>query len=315
MPFPDAPPDNFDTYVTLGDIVLDNASFLHMLDYVGGRSWMDDSSVNVALEALCQMTDCTTNKIDVFNSNFVQVIYSIVRRGNPQSPDYIHPGSPGYVDQETLAAQSEYDFLRERFQDKRWIFVPINDGVDSPVGSYDNGTHWSLALIDRVHRAAFYYDSMGVWGRQGQIAEKAVNVILMVLGEKFDQWAWLPQVNSPNQMHHNLFPRDKGPCGPFIFCMTQIMMNWIMIYQRSGREYDCNAGIDESFPAKFGSNFHSLRVRADMQNRIVHCKRVLESRRLIEEYDRMITTAENMLSCLESHERFRSALEEGPAND
>jgi hypothetical protein len=134
------PPHDTGQYLTLGDGILKNEYFNFILAVNGSEAWMDDSSFNMALEALRRIEDCDAHSIDVVNTNISQIFYFAFACGDWNS--------------------ITYDAYRERLKDKRWIFVPINDGVGGDADSYASGSHWSLLVMDRVHKFGLYYDSM-----------------------------------------------------------------------------------------------------------------------------------------------------------
>jgi hypothetical protein len=189
--------------------------------------------------------------------------------------------------------------------------MPINDGI----GAYGDGTHWSLVIVDRVHKRVFYYDSMGV-NRNNRIQQLAWDVthgLLMVLGPILPGWAFLPQQESPNQWWDNQFKDDRGPCGPFVWKMAKMMITKIIEYQLSGHEADCDLALPRDFPRYFKSVFDSWLVRLEMQQFIGWFKTDQESLMSTEEHDQIAVEGENVVM---SQERPAVCLEpERPASE
>jgi hypothetical protein len=258
------PPHDEGIYLEHGDSVIRNKEFNDMLDYAGYEAWMRDGSLSTALELLGLSTDCGNHGIAIVNSNMSQVFLTGAQFGDTH--------------------ETGYDLYRERLKDKRWIFVPINDGMG---GGYGGGSHWSLVIMDRIHKCGFYYDSTGV--NSNKMIEvlgcDASRGLLLILREDLQNWYWLPQEHSPSQWWDNLFKNDRGPCGPFVWKMTSLMIDKIIASQSVGDEVNCDLSLSYNYPRWFKSQFNSLYVRMEMQALIVHYKVEEDAARLVEEHD------------------------------
>lgn len=261
---------NSETYLSLEESSLENGYFNYILDWEGDEAWMDDSILNVALECLRRSYDCSAHGIDIINTNLVQSIRMFHLTDDTQGPSS--------------------DFIRTRLNDKRWIFIPVNDGMNKE--SYEvnrSGSHWYLIVYDRLHKYAFCYDSQGRdLEHREPLAHEICLSLMRILREDRKQWQWQPQKNSPCQWENNLSPQDKGACGPFVFLMCMRMIERIIQVQRDGMEDQCCLGLTAEFPANWGTFFHSLGVRWQMQNLIAHHRCVQDAARYMEEHDREV---------------------------
>lgn len=285
------PPHDDETYLAIGDSVLPNTDFNYMLDCSEGEAWMRDSALGMSLDVLQHVLECHKYGISIISPNAAQIIYLAARCDD--------------------ADEASYDVYRHRLQDKRWIVLPINDGI----GAYSDGTHWSLVIVDRVHKIGFYYDSMGV-NYHNRIQRLACDVsrgLLMVLREELLDWNFLPQEESPNQWWDNQFNHDRGACGPFVWKMVKLMIEKIIEYQLNGHEADCDLSLPRGFPRYFKSMFDSWLVRLEMQQFIKWVKTDQESLMSTEEHDQTAVEGENVVM---SRERPAVYLEaERPASE
>jgi hypothetical protein len=262
-------------YLQLGDIHIKNYYFNHILTLNGhSEAWMDDSILNTALEALRRITCCSSHQIDILDTNTAQILHMAEAMEEAQD--------------------ACYDYLRQRFYGKKWIFIPINDGVDSIHERDPSGTHWSLVIVDRIHNDVFYYDSMRRYGsRIMGIAQSVARGLLQVLGEDTKRYKWCEQQNSPNQWTHNRCTIDNGACGPFVWKMCSHMIEHIKEHRWVGREGHCSLALEEGFPEYFRLMFDSWLVRQEMWNLIAHFKkRDVDVPRFIEEHDRVAVEGE-----------------------
>ncbi|KAF2024266.1 hypothetical protein EK21DRAFT_117951 [Setomelanomma holmii] len=262
------PPYDYGEYLTLGDAKIRNDEFLNMRRTDGADCWMGDAGLDMALEALRRSMECESHKIDILSTTFAQMSYM----------------SCGYDD----AVEASYDCFRVRFSDKRWIFVPVNNGTAPDRDAGAAGSHWALAALDRVHKRAYYYDSLFNRGRPSDlqiIAQTAIRGLLHILHEDEQQWEWSPQKNSPHQWWNNRFDGDLGPCGPFVWYMCKILIDHVVRYQLAGEEEDCSIELNARFPHRFGRVFDSFDVREDMQRLILDYKTRANSQEAMELHD------------------------------
>jgi hypothetical protein len=258
------PPHNDDTYLNLGDETISNYHFNHITTLTGYEAFMDESIINTSFEALRQHENCEYNSIDIVSTNIAQMLNGVASHNDGHKP--------------------YYDFLRARFADKNWIFVPINDGVDSTHAFGVAGSHWSLLIVDRVHEKVYYYDSFytpdlsqgnpkDTGYRMMQIAHMVVIGILQVLGVMNTKtWSLYPQKHTPHQNHNNQFLGDEGACGPFVWRMSAFMIDLIKQYRRAGKEHEFTVALAPGFPALFGTFFNSYTVREEIRNLIAQFK-------------------------------------------
>ncbi|KAH3968897.1 hypothetical protein HBH52_176820 [Parastagonospora nodorum] len=266
------PPHDDETYLVMGDSVLPNMEFNFMLHHRGGEAWMRDNALAMSLDVLERALECHKYGISIVNPNAAQIIFMASRCDD--------------------ADEASYDVYRDRLQDKRWIVLPINDGI----GAYSDGSHWSLVIVDRVHKTAFYYDSTGVspYNQIQKIAYEVSKGLLMVLGEETKEWQFLPQEESPNQWWDNQFTQDQGPCGPFVWKMAKIMIEKIIAHQQTGHEADCDLSLHRGFDRYFKSMFDSWLVRLEMQQFITWFKLDQESLTSVEEHDQIAVEGEDV---------------------
>ncbi|KAF2824935.1 hypothetical protein CC86DRAFT_420308 [Ophiobolus disseminans] len=263
------PPDTDDVYLYT-DNQLKNHNFLRILQTWGDAAWMEDEGLNMSLEALSKDKKCHNYHIDILSTNIAQVIHMTTMLND--------------------AHETYYEAYRQRLNAMRWIFIPINNGISGEEPeTISSGTHWSLVIMDRVHKTGFYYDSLNVserWPSQiqqiGQIVSKG---LLMVLGENLNEWTWSPQEYSPRQWINNQFSNDSGPCGPFVWKMCSDMIDTIIDFQNASKEGQCNLKLDWRFPSKFEKRFHSYYVRQEMYFLVANYKCLVDPVRLIEEHD------------------------------
>jgi sentrin-specific protease 8 len=138
------------------------------------------------------------------------------------------------------------------------IFIPINDGgaAEGPSGS-----HWSLLVISRHDRRAFYYDSYrSMLVRQ---ARDACQVISGLLGFKID---FVDLKDTPQQ-------KDSSSCGVFIcWAMKHLLVRRLLAVES-------NRSVDMSLAEK---DMDLVSVREEMQRLILNlrqmaCRRLFQS--------------------------------------
>ncbi|KAF1935192.1 hypothetical protein EJ02DRAFT_75709 [Clathrospora elynae] len=264
------PPFNTDIYLELGDATIRNDAFCYIgvtdtRDH-GSEVWMRDESIDMALEVLRRDSNCDAHSIAIANSMTAQVCYFAC-----QSKD---------------GSTREYDEYRTRFQNKKWIFIVINDAIGGLVNDGTNGTHWSLVAMDCEGRLAHYYDSMYIDSRYHQhMGLDVCSGMLYILGENPGDWKYQPEWHSPHQNRNNQFYGDGGACGPFVFKMTELLVDHIRHYQRAGNEDQCYLQLDRGFPAVFENQFHSQNVRRGIQMRIARWKAGIDAPELAHAHD------------------------------
>jgi hypothetical protein len=275
------PPRNGETYIALGDSKLSNESFNQITIYEGPLAWMDEEMINTGLEALFLAKNCQAHNIGVINTNVVQVCDASWRdRNEPREC---------------------YNYYRGPLKDHRWIILPINDGSGGDEAqSTASGTHWSLVIMDRIHKRSFYYDSydMSADTPNYKAALRASQGLLLILEEDFEEWRFVPQNNCPHQWQHNTFGTDEGydagPCGPFVLKMCSLIIDHI-----TKNKDESWVLLDNEFTDWFGKRFNSVAVRGQIRDLIVQCKEQAELVSLIEEHDQTAIEGEDVVVCNE----------------
>jgi hypothetical protein len=213
---------------------------------------MRGESLGMALEVLRRDMNCDVYDIGFADENAAQMMFAAMLSDD---------GHTCY-----------YDTLRKQLDDKSWIFILMNDGIG---GDEHGGSHWSLIVMDRIHKLVHYYDSYKILEpRQRVIAESISSGLLAILGENACWWCFCMEWNSPHQFIHNQFNRDHGPCGPFVWKMSELLVSHIKRHRDADDESGCSLALDEYFPARFMSFFDSLRVRRQMGRSIARWKAV-----------------------------------------
>ena len=267
---------NTDIYLELGTAVIHNDSFLLITqcewNTVRYEAWMRDESLGMALEVLRRENKCDEDGIGFADCNMVQT-FLIAKRGNDTQSRH-------------------YDTYRQQFGDKRWIFLTLNDCTG---GMTDGGTHWSLIVVDRVHKRTHYVDSLFIGVKEAhELAFEVSDSLLQILGEDETQWQHLIEWNSPNQNWNNRCKQDFGPCGPFVYKMTEMMVRAIKTYQAAGLEHQCSLALPVGFAWAFESQFHSYEVRCNMAWSIARWKAITESQRLTQQHDETTVTGQEV---------------------
>ncbi|EOA90235.1 hypothetical protein ACJQWK_07644 [Exserohilum turcicum] len=262
------PPFDEKMYLELGDATICNYTFRNIIctDFKNGDPWMRDESLDMALEILRRDTDCDNYDIEIANSMMSQICYC-ARKDEDYKPQ-------------------EFSEYRARFEDKRWIFLPVNDAIGTNV---DGGIHWSLIILDRNHKKIYYVDSLFVDDAVYQNLGYEISAgMLRILGEDLDSWTFEPQKYTPNQILDNLAFSDAGPCGPFVFKMTEYLVTYIKFYQLRGIEDQCSLTLSQGFPSFFRNYFHSAHIRTDIQKRIAHWKAIDVASRIATAHDQEV---------------------------
>ena len=261
----------FDTnvYLRLGDITIHNDAFFSIgctnWDD-GGDPWMRDESLDMALETLSRDFDCSDNGIAIASSMVSQICLFAVNSDDSSPQEY-----------------AEY---QARFWDKQWIFVVVNDATGRADTYSLQGNHWSLVVIDRIHRKTYYFDSLFITDSSSQNMGREISRgMLKILGEDINLWRYLPQFNSPHQTIDNRFRGDTGACGPFVYKMTEMLIQHIRAAQLQGGEELCNVELYDGFQSYFRDHFHSRDVRHDIQKRIAHWKAVINASSIANGHD------------------------------
>ena len=273
------PPFNEEIYLELGDATIRNDAF-HYISTTGytdsNEAWMRGESIDMALEVLRRDTNCPAYSIDIANSNSGQVFYLAAMCGN--------------------GSGKEYDMYRDRFYDKRWIFVVINDAFGGVESNGTKGTHWSLIAMNRNDRIVHYYDSLFMeWKGNRRIGADVGKGLLHILNEDISTWTFSPEWHSPHQSNDNMFEEDIGPCGPFVYKMTEVLIHHIELLQDQGKESECSLNLRNDFREGFKLQFHSQQVRVSIKAAIARWKCRVDSQNRIDYHDQIAVHDETTL--------------------
>lgn len=237
-------PLDHDRCLEVGDASLTNIGFYTTTHTQGEYCFMIDDHLNTAFALLSQDKNCDESSIAILSTYVAEIIYRA----------------------ETTAGQEQYTAL---YGDKKWIFMPVNNGFEATVNDGTKGAHWSLVALDRVHKCMHYYDSLFM-GQEAYMfmAKRIADNMLQVLGEDIAQWEFLAEVNCPDQYHYNNC-KDGGACGPFVYDMVMILVNSIKGHQHEGKEDWCTLRLHDDFPGRFGSWWSSENTRVAIQRRML----------------------------------------------
>lgn len=266
------PPFNTDVYLRLGDVVLRNDAFFYIgvtdsLRY-GIHVWMTDDALDMAMETIRRDYECDAHRVAIANSTVAQICF-FAFTSEDSSPE-------------------EYAEYKTQYQDKRWIFIVINDAIGGTENRGNSGTHWSFVAMDREIKRAYFYDSL--YAQSANDHEKVWNVVqgmVKILEEDPIRWYFYVQWYTPNQDLHNRFPSDGGACGPFVYKMIQVLISHTIHCYRTNQDNLCFE-LHPAFPNWFrDTHFDSLLIREEIQYKIARQKANAEGNRLIDSHDRV----------------------------
>ena len=264
-------PHNNEIFLELGDVTIQNDAF----DYIGATSyhesklevWMRGESLDMALEVLRRDEDCDAHGIDIVNSTVAQICCFAANSSNGPS--------------------GEYEQYKARYHNKNWIIVVCNDAMGGIENNGTSGSHWSMVAMDRISKRAYYYDSLYAHYTDYQNLGRTISMgLLNILDEDISRWTYEVQLESPNQNWHNLFRHDGGACGPFVFKMTQILIEHIKGQQALSLEDQCHLELDDSFATQlFKPRFHSGHVRNEIKARIRRWRHISRASAFVDQHD------------------------------
>ncbi|CAA9958961.1 Peptidase C48 domain containing protein [Pyrenophora teres f. maculata] len=273
------PQFNEDVYLRLGDAVLETDAYGHIgLTDGSYEAWMTGDSLDMAMEVLRRDEQCHAHGIAIANSAVAQICY-FAHMSDDSSPQ-------------------EYKEYKIQYEDKRWIFIIINDAIGGFETDIDQGSHWSFIAMDREGKTVHYYDSMEAheYGTNYN-REMGQNVgagMLKILGEDTYSWKFVPEYLTPNQNYHNRSTSDGGACGPFVFKMMQYLIRQTIYWQSFGRSFPL--GLESGFPLWFRDNhFDSRQIRREIQTSIARWKAIVEGIHLANIHDQAFLLDEDVV--------------------
>jgi hypothetical protein len=256
------------SYLELDNSALSNEDFRTIMMYDHAESWFRDSILNVALELLSQGYKCKENSIEITNSFITQLMYQVGRDGDVDENDF-----------------ASYKEEKKRFANKKWIFLPINDGIAN--FGINGGTHWSFLAVNLNNHLAHYVDSLLINNvRQRWIASTVMKGLASIIGQRLELQV---ELNSPNQIENNLFAGDCGACGPFVYYMIKQYTKSIRQAQVDGLENSVDLSLCEEVPESFGQDFHSWFVRREIAIVIAREKRKQDAKPIADRHNEVAT--------------------------
>ncbi|OCK73351.1 hypothetical protein K432DRAFT_387437 [Lepidopterella palustris CBS 459.81] len=276
------PEPNGSTYLELESAMITNREFLNIrkLDIDG---WFEDGTLNVALSLLAQDYQAIIDHYDIFiaMSYLGQILWMIDKNE--------------YTGEDLKAYSAE----KKNLEGKRWVFIPINDGFDGN----SSGTHWTLIVIDTQQGAAHYIDSITTWETSNRaIAARVVKGFEALMDIEICGLERRVEENVPDQTMDNFCGTDWGPCGPFVYSITQYILAGMGSCALRGSAqcfHIAFRGVDKQNFA-----FDSAAVRQEIWNKVRNAKwqQILEME--LKEESQCTNAKE---------EHFQEAMEEGAA--
>ncbi|KAF2637266.1 hypothetical protein P280DRAFT_483145 [Massarina eburnea CBS 473.64] len=263
------------TFIDLPKSCLSNTDFRVILDHNGPDAWWSDPILDAALELISLRYNVEEHKIFIASSLIGQILY---------------PAGIGEEDETGVSyvGLSEY---RTMMEDKHWIFIPINDGYTEQDASVTRGNHWSLIVVDRIHRVAHYVDSLWVkdYGYQNTAYTIAAGVG-RVLGEGYH---FSPEVYTPHQWRNNSFKGDSGPCGPFVVTMIKQYVCQIISTPPALRG-ELSFSLPREYQFFFEKVFDSRQVRLDVHWALIFLKKRQWSEKEMVHFDAKVLDGSNV---------------------
>jgi hypothetical protein len=267
------PPRDEETYLELLKSSLSNNEFrtITVLHYPDG--WFADNVLDVALEMVSLEYNADSHNIFIANSLMGQCLYG--------------PGVEGDVDGNNFAGMDEY---KRMFENKQWIFIPINDGMVARDTSIAQGAHWSFVAVNRRDLIAHYVDSLYVrdW-RYQQLANAIVRGLGNILNEEYE---FTIEIYTPHQWYDNKYDNyhghDVGPCGPFVVTMIKEYVAEIVHHRENGLGELSDLYITPRWSRGFRQIFNSFDVRVDITVHMARLKIKLNADRLADQHDAVV---------------------------
>ncbi|KAJ4304548.1 hypothetical protein N0V90_000074 [Kalmusia sp. IMI 367209] len=234
------PPQDDDIYVDIGKASLTNDDFHSIVETTVPECWFRDNVLDIGLELTSLYYNGEANGIAIASSLTAQCVLS----------------AADMTTDDDISGLREY---RAMFEDKKFIFMPLNDGYGELSTTVTHGVHWALLLIDRPNSRAHYIDSLFKehegWQNLARTYAHAIGNLLEEEYEFYIEW------NAPNQWKHNKSVVDRGPCGPFVLKMVNVLTRHIRDVQHMEREADILFHLSPFVQEMFKNEFDSEQLR------------------------------------------------------
>lgn len=294
------PPKDDGTYLELQKSSLTNEDFWSIIDLNFPNVWFRDTVLDAGLEIVSLRYNVEKHKIAIANSLTAQLLFGIGAASDVGDNDY-----------------SEYAEYKRLFENKEWIFVPVNNGMLEQDAADIRGNHWSLIAIDRRNKIAHYVDSLYIRNdRFIELAHTLATGIGRLLG---DVYLFVPEQWSPHQWDHNkyknAFGPDRGPCGPFVVTMVALSVQVIIQRRERRAEADFGMTISQGFPEEFHRLFDSFEVRLYIGRMMVFIKTRQEAKALKAIYDAEVRPTLDSVEVVDEVEESLSELVQSAVRD
>ncbi|KAF2738767.1 hypothetical protein EJ04DRAFT_560433 [Polyplosphaeria fusca] len=249
------PPCDTAMYCTMGDVSITNEEFLNIRVQTTLESWFTDSVLDIAFEFLKREDE--GGGLDDYGIAIAPSLVSMILFN-------VGTNGPVTLDASELA---HYKSERERFSNKVFIILPINDGMagQEPVME-EAGTHWSFVLVNRLDGSARYFDSLFKHLlKYRQLAEAIATGLGNILGEEYlfstdEKTPDQDEMNEHNDVLHNTC-RDVGACGPFVVGLVVKFIQRIKKAQEKNTVEDLRLRVDKDILDGWQYTFQFAQLR------------------------------------------------------
>ncbi|KAF1968274.1 hypothetical protein BU23DRAFT_558686 [Bimuria novae-zelandiae CBS 107.79] len=241
------PPFNIDPYVTVGNAKPTNEDFRLSIERKGSDCWWRDTILDSSLELILQYYNVEARGVGIATSVITMCL---------QFAQY---------EDANLNEVREYKAM---FEDKKWIMIPLNDGIAATSAEETAGSHWALLAIDRPNHTAHYIDGWSVTRSSRSWQAIAIGFTCAMENLLSERYIRILQYDAPGQWEHNKSGgsdggpcRDHGPCGPYVAKMVEYLVKRIIDHQDQGLEANINFDLDTDAVDYFEREFDSVETR------------------------------------------------------